>query len=219
MTESLPSQCMKFTNDLINDPLASFFVYPPDKKLQADYNAKIKKPMDLSTIKKKIKDNIYTSFQEWVDDMYLIFNNAIEFNDATSLLGGVAIYLRKQFDKKIREIESFNLRNYEMQLITFGKRLESILIEPPPTFGVELKTELSSKNADDFTVPRIMEIKNNLEKMLSEGHQKEILDCINESNTDYMYTDGQEIDLSHLGRRTLIALEALFAPKDENEEN
>ena len=111
MSESLPSQCLKITTDFLNnDQLAQPFArkYIPDKKLQADYNLKVKKPMDLPTVRKNIKDNKYSCFQEWVDDMNLIFDNAISFNEANSLVGGIAIYLKKQFKKKIREIETMN---------------------------------------------------------------------------------------------------------------
>ena len=212
MSESLPSQCLKITNDLINDQLAMHFAYPynpESKKLQADYNSKVKKPMDLSTVRKKIKDNNYSCFQEWVDDMNLIFDNAIIFNERNSLVGGVAVYLQKQFNKKIREIETMNLRNYENQLISLGKDLEQVLKKPPLTLSVTCSYDMSSKDSEDFTVSRIKNLLEKLKKM-AENHDIEvILKCINESNSEYNFTQGQEIDLAHLGRHTLISLEKL----------
>ena len=214
MSESLPLQCLKITNDLINnDQLAQPFVKPynPEKKLQADYNLKVKKPMDLCTVRKKIKDNNYSCFQEWVDDMNLIFDNAISFNGENSLFGGVAVYLQKQFGKKIREIETMNLRNYEDQLISLGNKLEQVLKKPPPTLNVTCSYEMNSKDSEDFTVSRLKSLREKIIKMVESHEEEAILNCINESNSEYNYTMGQEIeiDISHLGRHTLLCLEKL----------
>lgn len=211
MSESLPSQCLKITNDLINDQLAMFFVNP-EKRLQAEYTSKIKKPMELSTVRKKIKDNNYSCFQEWVDDMNLIFDNAINFYERNSLIGGVAVYLQKQFSKKIREIETMNLRNYENQLISLGKELEQVLKKPPLTLNVVCSYEMNSKDSEDFTVSRIKNLMDKIQKMARNPEKEEaILKCINESNSEYNYTKDQEIDLAHLGRRTLLCLEKLVS--------
>ena len=49
-----------------------------------DYFNVVKKPMDLSTIKKKLDDGTYSNPQEYVDDMWLMFNNAWLYNKKTS---------------------------------------------------------------------------------------------------------------------------------------
>ena len=49
-----------------------------------DYFNVIKKPMDLSTIKKKFEEGTYSNPQEYVDDMWLMFNNAWLYNKKTS---------------------------------------------------------------------------------------------------------------------------------------
>ena len=49
-----------------------------------DYFNVVKKPMDLSTIKKKLDDGAYSNPQEYVDDMWLMFNNAWLYNKKTS---------------------------------------------------------------------------------------------------------------------------------------
>ena len=212
MTDSLFSHCMKITNEIINnEPLAIYFINlnTMDKKMDADYRAKIKNPIDFNTVKKKLKDNEYKSFQEWVDDINLIYENAIEFNERSSVTGGIAVYLQKQFHKKLREIEAMNVRNFENQIMLIGQRLESILKQPPPSFNVECKYDLDSLDSQDFDVPRINRIKQELEKFINDGKQNEILECINSSNSEYLYHSGEEIDLAHLGRNTLLALEKL----------
>ena len=40
-----------------------------------------KKPMDLTTVEKKLRGNQYANAHEFFDDLLLIFKNAIEYND------------------------------------------------------------------------------------------------------------------------------------------
>ena len=68
------------------DPEALPFHSPvnPEELGLPDYFNVIKKPMDLSTIKKRLEDGTYTNPQEYVDDMWLMFNNAWTYNKKTS---------------------------------------------------------------------------------------------------------------------------------------
>lgn len=212
MTESLPSHCLSITNDFISDQLAQWFasLEKSDKKFLAEYNAKVKNPIDLSTIKKKIKDNLYSSYQEWIDDMYLVFDNAVTFHEATSLFGGVAIYLKKQFNKKLLNFEGkLNSRNYEDQLIDLSKKIEQLLKEPPLALNIVCKIDMDSPNSEEFTFERMMNLQSKLSSIAANGGRDKIIQCICETNSEYNFSQTNEIDISHLGRRTLQALEKL----------
>ena len=207
---AIMNQCQKITKEFISNPLSMLFVhlYFADKKSQLDYASKIKEPMDLQTVSKKLKDNCYSNLQEWAYDMYLIFNNAVLFNDEASIVGGVAVYLRKRLDKRIRQLEAMNLRNYEDQMIQLGQSLEKILKEPPLGLNVELREELGTSNSQNFTVGRIMELQSALDQIASQGRAKEIIDVLKEVNPDVDYSETSEIDLSPLGRNSLLRLES-----------
>merc|ERR1719367_1604266 len=56
------------------------FMKPVNKKQVKDYYDKIKQPMDLETMSKKIVSHKYHSRQEFVDDMKLIYTNSLTFN-------------------------------------------------------------------------------------------------------------------------------------------
>jgi len=49
-----------------------------------DYFNIIKNPMDLSRMKKKLDEGLYSNPWEFVDDMWLMFNNAWLYNRKTS---------------------------------------------------------------------------------------------------------------------------------------
>ena len=60
------------------------FMKPVNKKQVKDYYEKIKQPMDLDTMSKKINSHKYHSRQEFVDDMKLIYTNSLTFNGENS---------------------------------------------------------------------------------------------------------------------------------------
>ncbi|OHT10706.1 Bromodomain containing protein [Tritrichomonas foetus] len=211
----LLDQCIKITKEFIDNKLAMYFIEPfnpgPDKYAQAEYNSKIKKPMDLSTILKKLSRNAYLSIQDWADDVFLVFDNAVKFNDANSLVGGVAIYLKRQFEKKLKGIEALNVRNFENQLIKLNQLLNETLMNPPPSLSVDCKHQTDTGSLDNFTVARLDNLLKNLEKFASEaGNQEKILACLNSLTQEPKYDTSHEIDVAKLGRNELLALEKLI---------
>lgn len=88
--EPWEAACSRFFRELMKHPWISaarpkfIFVVPvpvlfPD--LQEAYTAKIRKPMDLTTVEGKLlQGGIYRSPQDMVDDVALVFSNAIAFN-------------------------------------------------------------------------------------------------------------------------------------------
>merc|ERR1719150_2725890 len=60
------------------------FMKPVNKKQVKDYYEKIKEPMDLETMSKKIASHKYHTKGEFVDDMRLIYNNSLTFNGENS---------------------------------------------------------------------------------------------------------------------------------------
>lgn len=68
------------------DPESIPFRQPVDPQVLGipDYFDIVKKPMDLSTIKKKLDIGKYTDPWEYVDDVWLMFDNAWLYNKKTS---------------------------------------------------------------------------------------------------------------------------------------
>jgi transcription initiation factor TFIID subunit 1 len=60
------------------------FMKPVNKKQVKDYYEKIKQPMDLETISRKITSHKYHSRDDFVKDMRLIFQNSLVFNGENS---------------------------------------------------------------------------------------------------------------------------------------
>ena len=72
----------------------------------------IKKPMDLGTMTKKLKQLAYNSKKEFVDDLNLIWSNCLKYNaDPTHFLRKHALAMRKETDKLIPLIPDIVVRN------------------------------------------------------------------------------------------------------------
>ncbi|XP_028930888.1 transcription intermediary factor 1-alpha isoform X1 [Ornithorhynchus anatinus] len=71
-----------------------------------DYYKIIKRPMDLSTIKKRLQVNspMYTRPEDFVADFQLIFQNCAEFNEPDSEVASAGIKLESYFEELLRNL-------------------------------------------------------------------------------------------------------------------
>lgn len=212
MGDHLPPQCIKITKQFMDDKLSGFFIEPfhdPDKAVRDDYYSIIKKPMDLSTIMKKLKENNYVCISDWSNDMNLIFDNAIKYNTDKTLIGNIAIYLKRKLEKKIKNIENLNSRNYEDQIINFTLELNQTLLNPPESISVETDDQSTIEKLEEFSTTRINELKNKLESLIKDNKEDQIIKCLNDAGNNFAPGKKQQIDVAKLGRNSLLKLEEL----------
>ncbi|XP_072000930.1 transcription intermediary factor 1-alpha isoform X3 [Engystomops pustulosus] len=96
-----------------------------------DYYRIIKKPMDLSHIKRKLQGNAsphYTRPEEFIGDIRLIFKNCAEFNEPDSEIGTAGIKLELYFEELIANI--YREMKFPKLAFEFGAGEE----EPPEDF-------------------------------------------------------------------------------------
>ncbi|CAL4060724.1 unnamed protein product, partial [Meganyctiphanes norvegica] len=79
------------------------FLLPVNTRQFPTYKKIIKKPMDLSAIRKKLEDNTYKSAEEFCVDLRLMFNNCETFNEDDSPVGKAGHNLRCFFQTKWNE--------------------------------------------------------------------------------------------------------------------
>lgn len=90
-------------SELTNNPLAWPFAVPVNKDEVGDYYDVIKEPMDLSTMESKLENDKYESFDKFLYDCKLIFNNCRAYNAETTTYYKNATKLEKFLNKKIKE--------------------------------------------------------------------------------------------------------------------
>lgn len=69
-----------------------------------DYPKMIKKPMDLSTMRKKLESNQYSTAQKFFDDFKLMIRNCFIYNPAGTPVNQAGIELQRLFDEKWRSL-------------------------------------------------------------------------------------------------------------------
>ncbi|CAD8144614.1 unnamed protein product [Paramecium octaurelia] len=82
---------------------AHLFHQPVDQKKYgiSDYYEIVTKPMDFGTIKNKLNSNVYTSCQEFYDDVMQVFENCILYNGETSEVGQIGLNIRQEFQSQL----------------------------------------------------------------------------------------------------------------------
>ncbi|CAO3616923.1 unnamed protein product [Cunninghamella echinulata] len=96
--------CAAILTKTMESPHAFEFLRPVDPIKQGipQYNEIIKKPMDLGTIKSKLKNNQYLSVQQFDDDLRLMFNNCYIFNPPNTYVYNEAKQLEHVYNKEFK---------------------------------------------------------------------------------------------------------------------
>lgn len=95
-------------SELTNHPLAWPFAVPVNKEEVGDYYDVIKEPMDLSTMELKLENDKYESFDQFLYDCRLIFNNCRAYNAETTTYYKNATKLEKFVNKKVKESAEYS---------------------------------------------------------------------------------------------------------------
>ncbi|KAH9327244.1 hypothetical protein KI387_007422, partial [Taxus chinensis] len=101
------NKCNELLKHLMNHKYAYVFNDPVDpiKLGIPDYFTVIKSPMDLGTIKSKLKSNLYSSPEEFAADVRLTFSNALKYNHPGDVVHDMAKTLSKRFEAKWKGLE------------------------------------------------------------------------------------------------------------------
>lgn len=101
--EELYEACDKVLTELkAKTEYSSPFLTKVNKREAPDYQNIIKKPMDLGTITKNLRQLAYKSKKEFVDDLNLIWANCLKYNaDPQHFLRKKALYMRKETERLV----------------------------------------------------------------------------------------------------------------------
>ena len=95
---------------LIHEDGSGWFLRPVSKKVAPDYCTRIERPMDLGTVFCKLLlkqyDDDTTHYSAFVQDVHLIWSNAIEYNGIDTAVGVEASRLNQVFEAGWKELIS-----------------------------------------------------------------------------------------------------------------
>lgn len=111
--EELYESCEKVVTELRNyTEHSTFFLNKVSKREAPNYGLIIKKPMDLNTVMKKLKNLAYNSKHEFVDDLMLIWSNCLTYNaDPKHFIRAHAIAMQKKTLKLVPSIPDITIKS------------------------------------------------------------------------------------------------------------
>jgi hypothetical protein len=206
----LATRCHRITSEFCENPLAMLFLKPfrPPAALLANYQSVVNTPMDLTTVRNRIAHGTYTNYRQWAHDMALIWDNAVAYNGEHSVVGGVAIYLRKRFQQQLKGLELSNIRNFESELMQLTRRLADVVRDTPGGVGPDVDCD---DEFETFSIDRFRALAAQLGRLSRAGCGPRIMRVLAEANPDVDYPPDGEIELAELPRKALLALEQLVA--------
>ncbi|KAM9709130.1 bromodomain adjacent to zinc finger domain protein 2B isoform 2-T5 [Menidia menidia] len=80
------------------------FLTPVNHKAVPGYRKVIKKPMDFSTIREKLTNNLYLNLETFIIEVNLVFDNCERFNEDNSEIGRAGHNMRRFFEKRWTEL-------------------------------------------------------------------------------------------------------------------
>jgi hypothetical protein len=89
----------------------------------------VKQPMDLSTIKNKIDNEVYETEDQFTDDMRLVFSNAMSFNPPGTTVHIQAQELLTKFEKEFLGIKPTPVKVPELSELEISKTVLQKLVE------------------------------------------------------------------------------------------
>lgn len=98
--------CIQITEKIMSLPIATHFCKPVNPELDGapDYFEIIKKPMDLSLVLRKLREDQYQTVEKWKEDMNQIWKNATTYNDPTRPIYAIARELNEYFRRRCEVI-------------------------------------------------------------------------------------------------------------------
>lgn len=207
------SKMLNITNQLLKNPLAVNFAQPfePAPEFSQLYYSKVSKPMDLSTVKRKLHEKRYKTVHDWANDVRLIFDNAVAFNTEASFFGGLAIFLKNEFEKEYISLIGQNSRTFESKLIKLSNKLSNLLSNPPQNAGINTLPAIQPINENEFTLEKIDKITEQLKQRANQIGPERILNTLNASSTNESFGPETVINISRLGRKSLHSLDKILS--------
>ena len=109
INNELQNKFLKFLTEIKKSSFSKPFKKSPlelihDKNLKNQYKEKIENPIDLSIVSNKLKNNEYQNVKSFIEDVFLIFNNAMLFNKEDSKIYKFAKSLKIKAQLKFEEM-------------------------------------------------------------------------------------------------------------------
>jgi hypothetical protein len=205
MDSRTADRCNTILKKLRETPIASPFLKPVSDAELANYRSLVSNPMDLSTLRKRLKRGKYKSFNEWEHDLELILKNAVKANGVTHPVAAGARRLMEHYRKlKKQYFASNSVEQLSEDYCGLCLKLDTLLSEHPPI----PQLSMFSDNKETPPVRSNQELLAALSQMRSQEQQVQLLFLLRELEvrTDFEGTNDICVNLGELKPETIAKL-------------
>lgn len=136
ISEKQRAWCIKIINDLYKWNLTSFFRLKIDPEVDGlvNYTEKVKKIMYLDLVRSNLFNGDYTSIDSFLEDLKLVFQNAITYYGASTVYAIMANEILLWISEQEKLINMTEDEIWTKQLIDLQTKLENHIKNKPPMF-------------------------------------------------------------------------------------
>ncbi|GAN05795.1 SAGA transcriptional complex subunit [Mucor ambiguus] len=187
--EELYEACEKVLIDLKNYTEHSTpFLNKVNKREAPDYFDVIKKPMDLGTVTKKMKNLNYRSKKEFADDLYLIYDNCLAYNtNPASEYRKHAIAMRRKTERLMARVPNISIKEIKQDVDDEGDEM-SEEEEHEPQHRVSRKSAGKHMPIERKSTPIQQIDRHSRERSLTRGSSVAPLSALEISDTENAFT-------------------------------
>lgn len=209
---------IRLTDELMVAPLHAYFSSLSDE-LRVEYSQKVSKPIDFDTIRKNVTNNVYSTPQEWNNDMELVYKNGMEVHKERPIWYSISQYCYNDFKKRAKYILLDNPQSVYDILMKKTKELNDLIANGPVPQGTDPFVISCVNRADPNNPPQSTTIADTVEKInemaLSDVKRREIINVIEMSQPEIQLDPNDiTLDVDSLTPKTLNALAHLANARD-----
>ncbi|OHT07427.1 Bromodomain containing protein [Tritrichomonas foetus] len=155
MNEFEKKKCLELTNKMHRMDLCKPFKekVDPVRDGAPDYFQIVKRPMDLTTIRKKLNSNDYRSIDLWVADVNQVWTNAMLYNNEGTLIYVIAQEMEIWFKKKFESMPRNKDEEWMEMLRKSTKKMFDLARNPPSSIAGNRSTASLFTALQQTTLP------------------------------------------------------------------
>ena len=139
-TENQRQWSIKLINDLYKWNLTAFFRLKlnPNSESYQEYCQKVKRPLDLDTVKTTLYDGNYKTVEEFVRDLKLVFQNAVTYYGPSHVFTMMADEILLWIQEQEKSMNLSEDEKWMQDLLNLQNKLEEHLKNKPQGFAQSL---------------------------------------------------------------------------------
>ncbi|KAH0785269.1 Bromodomain containing protein [Histomonas meleagridis] len=137
MNDFKKQKCIELTNKMLRMDLCRPFKdkVDPIRDGAPDYLTIVQRPMDLTTIRKKLNNNEYKSYENWAEDVNQVWENAMIYNNEGTLIYVMAQDMELWFRKKYQNLPQDRDEEWMKTLRKASKKMLELSRHPPSSIA------------------------------------------------------------------------------------